>query len=85
MKINFKNGSSIRTIKNNNNNSDRTLQITGIDLAGENSKDYSCISYKCSSCNTVFKVEIYDKNTEVDLYTACPICGKRFKGWLNLI
>lgn len=84
MEIIFKNGNSIKTIGNHSDNSDMTSQVIGIDLADENSKVLSCISYKCSNCNTVFKVDIYDKNTEVNLFNKCPICGKRFKGWLNV-
>jgi len=59
-----------------------SYQIIGLDLADENSEDYSVIMSSCSHCNSILKGKSY-KHKENDLnfiiYKNCPVCGIKFE------
>jgi len=57
------------------------IQIIGIDLADENSEDWSAISSVCGNCKTVIESKTFDKDNipQSAIFKRCPICGVRFK------
>lgn len=82
MKIKFENGSVVESIDNPNpNRLPFNIQIIGIDLASEDSKDYSVIASKCGSCNTIIETRTYEEYQNgmvLTIFRTCPNCGTRF-------
>lgn len=82
--IKFINGSEIKTI-DGYKPSKVPMMIFAVDMAKPNSKDMSAISYYCSKCKTIFKVDSFDKDIYYSpkLYNRCPECNTKFKGWVQ--
>lgn len=62
------------------------IQIIGVDLAKEDSKDYSCVTSKCANCNSVIEIKLYEpyKNEiQHSIFKKCPICGTVFKKYIT--
>ena len=58
------------------------IQIIGIDIADENSEDFSVISLICGNCNTVIESKAFvnkDNKPQATIFKRCPVCGVRFK------
>ena len=83
--IKFVNGSKMRVLDGSSNSPNAPMMIFAIDMTNPDSEDLSCISYPCSKCKTIFHSD-YFRNGEYcspELYTKCPSCGTRFKGWIH--
>lgn len=56
------------------------IQIIGIDLANENSEDWSAVSSVCGNCRYIIETKVYDKKeVQATIFKRCPVCGVRFK------
>lgn len=57
------------------------IQFIGIDLADENSEDWSAISSVCGNCKTVIESKVFDKCNvpQATIFKTCPVCGVKFK------
>ena len=58
-------------------------QIIGVDMASEDSKDFSVVSCICSSCKSIFEVKKVPNEQDyinVPFYKNCPKCGIKFNG-----
>jgi len=56
-------------------------QIIGVDIAKEESKDYSSIASVCSRCNHILYVKTFQNSYEDNVvrFSKCPRCGVEFK------
>ncbi len=88
MEIKFKNGNTIEILKSSDNIRPKNLafQFISIDLAPEDLEDMSCISYKCTKCNTIFETQYFKNGDRVDynIYQFCPDCKRPFRGWYGI-
>jgi len=83
--IKFVNGSEIKILEGTKP-SNAPMLIFGVDMAKEDSDDYSCISYFCSSCKTIVSTNYFKNgvdNNEPILPANCPNCGVTFKGYIQ--
>jgi len=58
------------------------IQIIGIDLADENSEDFSAISSMCGNCKTIIESKAFankDNKPQATIFKRCPVCGIEFK------
>ena len=82
--IKFINGSEMTILEGSSNSHNAPMMIFAVDVAKSDSDDISCISYYCSKCKTIFRVDNFGKGEYVspELFHKCPNCKTRFKGWI---